>query len=172
MINYDLQKIRALFFDVDGVLSADTIGMHPNGEPMRTVNIKDGYALQHAVKCGLTIAIITGGKTESVRHRYEGLGITEVHLGVAVKIEKYRELKEKYGLKDEEILYMGDDVPDYEVMKECGLPCCPSDAASEIKEISMYISQNRGGMGCGRDVIEQVLKAQGMWMHNSKAFGW
>lgn len=172
MINYDLSKVRALFFDVDGVLSAETITMHPNGEPMRTVNIKDGYALQLAVKCGLVVAIITGGKTESVRHRYEGLGIQEVHLGVAVKIEKYMELKAKYGLQDDEILYMGDDIPDYEVMKECGLPCCPADAAPEIKELSVYISQRCGGMGCGRDVVEQVLKAQGHWMSTAKAFGW
>ncbi len=172
MINYDLKKIRALFFDVDGVLSTETIEMHPNGEPMRTVNIKDGYALQHAVKCGLIIAIITGGKTENMRIRYEGLGIKDVFLGVSVKIKKYNELKEAYGLKDEEILYMGDDVPDYEVMKECGLPCCPNDAATEIKEISTYISHREGGRGCVRDVVEQVLKAQGLWMHNSKAFGW
>lgn len=172
MINYDLKKIRALFFDVDGVLSTETIEMHPDGEPMRTVNIKDGYALQHAVKCGLKIAIITGGKTENMRIRYEGLGIKDVFLGVSVKIKKYNELKEAYGLKDEEILYMGDDVPDYEVMKECGLPCCPSDAAAEIKEISTYISHKEGGRGCVRDVVEQVLKAQGLWMHNSKAFGW
>lgn len=172
MINYDLKKIRALFFDVDGVLSTETIEMHPNGEPMRTVNIKDGYALQHAVKCGLKIAIITGGKTENMRIRYEGLGIKDVFLGVSVKIKKYNELKEAYGLKDEEILYMGDDVPDYEVMKECGLPCCPNDAATEIKEISTYISHREGGKGCVRDVVEQVLKAQGLWMHNSKAFGW
>jgi 3-deoxy-D-manno-octulosonate 8-phosphate phosphatase (KDO 8-P phosphatase) len=172
VINYDLKKIRALFFDVDGVLSTETIEMHPNGEPMRTVNIKDGYALQHAVKCGLKIAIITGGKTENMRIRYEGLGIKDVFLGVSVKIKKYNELKEAYGLKDEEILYMGDDVPDYEVMKECGLPCCPNDAATEIKEISTYISHREGGRGCVRDVVEQVLKAQGLWMHNSKAFGW
>jgi len=172
VINYDLKKIRALFFDVDGVLSTETIEMHPNGEPMRTVNIKDGYALQHAVKCGLIIAIITGGKTENMRIRYEGLGIKDVFLGVSVKIKKYNELKEAYGLKDEEILYMGDDVPDYEVMKECGLPCCPNDAATEIKEISTYISHREGGRGCVRDVVEQVLKAQGLWMHNSKAFGW
>ncbi|MBQ9640821.1 MAG: HAD-IIIA family hydrolase [Bacteroidaceae bacterium] len=172
MINYDLTKIRALFFDVDGVLSAETIPQHPDGEPMRTVNIKDGYALQHAVKQGLIIAIISGGRTKSVRKRYEGLGVKEVHLGVAVKIEKYRELKERLGLADEEILYMGDDIPDYEVMQQCGLPCCPADAAPEIKEISRYISQKKGGMGCGRDVLEQVLKAQGLWMHNAQAFGW
>lgn len=172
MINYDLTKIRAIFFDVDGVLSCETITQHPNGEPMRTVNIKDGYAIQHAVKCGLILAIITGGKTEAVRVRYEALGLKDVILGASVKIKTYEELKAKYNLKDEEILYMGDDIPDYEVMSLCGLPCCPADAAPEIKAISKYISHKNGGMGCGRDVVEQVLKAQGMWMNDNKAFGW
>ena len=136
MINYDLTKIRALFLDVDGVLSAETITQHPDGEPMRTVNIKDGYALQHAVKQGILIAIISGARVESVRKRYEGLGVKEIHLGAAVKIQKYEELKQRYGLQDEEILFMGDDIPDYEVMQQCGLPCCPADAAPEIKDIS------------------------------------
>ena len=172
MINYDLSKIRAMFFDVDGVLSCETITQHPNGEPMRTVNIKDGYAMQHAVKCGMIIAIITGGNTESVRKRYEGLGVKDVVLGAAVKVTVYDQLKEKYDLKDEEILYMGDDIPDYEVMKRCGLPCCPADACPEVKAVSRYVSHKNGGMGCGRDVMEQVLKAKGMWMNDAKAFGW
>lgn len=172
MINYDLKKIRAIFFDVDGVLSCETITQHPNGDPMRTVNIKDGYAMQFAVKCGLKLAIITGGKTEAVRIRYEALGLQDVILGAAVKIQVYNDLKAKYNLKDEEILYMGDDIPDYEVMQVCGLPCCPADAAPEIKAVSKYISHKNGGMGCGRDVVEQVLKAQGLWMKDSKAFGW
>lgn len=122
MINYDLTQIKALFFDVDGVLSAETIFLHPDGEPMRSVNIKDGYALQLAVKCGLHVAIITGGKTEAVRKRYEGLGIKDVYLGAAVKTREYKELLEKYNLKPEEVLYMGDDIPDYEVMQLVGLP--------------------------------------------------
>ncbi len=172
MINYDLTKIRAIFFDVDGVLSRETISQHPNGEPMRTVNIKDGYAMQHAVKCGLLIGIITGGNTEAVRIRYNGLGVKEVHLGAKVKMDIYESLLEKYGLADDEILYMGDDIPDYEVMCRCGLPCCPADAAPEIKAVSKYVSMRNGGEGCGRDVLEQVLKAQGLWMHNAAAFGW
>ncbi len=165
-------KIRAIVFDVDGVLSCETIYLHPNGEPMRSVNIKDGYALQFAVKCGMIVAIITGGKTEAVRKRYEGLGIKDVYLGAAVKINEYNQLKEKYQLADEEILYMGDDIPDYEVMQLCGCACCPADAAPEIKEISTYISHRNGGYGCGRDVVEQVLRAQGKWMSHEEAFGW
>ena len=172
MINYDLKKIKALAFDVDGVLSAATIFMHPDGEPMRSVNIKDGYALQLAVKMGLHVAIITGGKTEAVRKRYENLGVPDVHLGCAVKIKTYEEFLCKYGLKDEEVLYMGDDIPDYEVMRRAGCPCAPSDAAPEIKEVALYISHLKGGYGCGRDVVEQVLKAQGKWLKDEKAFGW
>ena len=172
MINYDLRKIRALIFDVDGVLSRQTISLHPNGEPMRTVNIKDGYALPHAVKCGMTMAIISGAKTEAVRKRYEGLGLKDIVLGAAVKIQAYEELLAKHGLTDEEVLYMGDDIPDYEIMRRVGVPCCPSDAAQEIKEISLYVSPCKGGEGCGRDVIEQVLKVQGKWMHDDTAFGW
>ncbi len=172
MINYDLKKIRAIFFDVDGVLSCETIPQHPNGDPMRTVNIKDGYAMQHAVKCGLILAIITGGRTEAVRIRYESLGIRDVVLGAAVKIKTYDELKAKYLLEDEQIAYVGDDIPDYEVLQHCGLPCCPADAAPEIKSVCTYISHKNGGQGCARDILEQILKAQNLWMHNSTAFGW
>ena len=134
-INYDLSRIKALAFDVDGVLSSTTVPLHPSGEPMRTVNIKDGYAIQLAVKKGIRIAIITGG------------------------------------LADDEILYMGDDVPDIEVMRECGLPCCPKDAVPEVKAVAKYISYAEGGHGCGRDVVEQVLKAHGIWLTDD-AFGW
>lgn len=172
MINYDLKKIKALVFDVDGVLSRETITMYPTGEPMRTVNIKDGYALQLAVKAGFHVAIITGARTEAVKVRYNGLGIKDVYTGASVKRDCFEELLLMYDLKPEEVLYMGDDIPDYEVMQMCGLPCCPSDAACEIKGISIYISPNRGGEGCGRDVIEQVMRAQGKWMDEANAFGW
>lgn len=171
-INYDLSRIKALAFDVDGVLSSTTVPLHPSGEPMRTVNIKDGYAIQLAVKKGIRIAIITGGRTEAVRIRFVGLGVTDLYMGSAVKIHDYRAFRDKYGLADDEILYMGDDVPDIEVMRECGLPCCPKDAAPEVKSVARYISHKEGGYGCGRDIVEQFLKVKGLWMADGKAFGW
>lgn len=171
IINYDLRRIRAVAFDVDGVLSASTVPLHPNGEPMRNVNIKDGYALQLAVKLGFHIAIITGGRTESVRMRFSNLGIPDVIMGSAVKIHDYRRFCSKYVLDDSEVLYMGDDIPDLEVLRTCGLPCCPADAVPEVKAACRYISELPGGAGCGRDVLEQVLKAHGLWL-TSEAFGW
>ncbi len=172
MINYDLKKIKALVFDVDGVLSRETISMYPSGEPMRTVNIKDGYALQLAVKAGFHVAIITGARTEAVRVRYKGLGIQDVYIGASIKRDCFEELMTMYELSSDEVMYMGDDIPDYEVMQMCGLPCCPADAAHEIKELSKYISPINGGEGCGRDVIEQIMRAQGKWMDEANAFGW
>lgn len=170
-INYDLTRIRALIFDVDGVLSCEVMPLHPSGEPMRTANVKDGYAMQLAVRQGFILAIITGGKTESVRQRFETLGIKDIYMGASVKINSYREIREKYDLRDEEILYMGDDVPDIEILSECGLPCCPKDAIPDVKNISLYISHCNGGYGCARDVIEQVLRVQDKWMMDD-AFGW
>ena len=172
MINYDLTQIKAILFDVDGVLSAETITMNDDGQPMRTMNIKDGYAIQLAVKRGLHIAIMTGGTTASIRHRYEGLGVQDIYLRCAVKLLVYEEYMKKYGLHDHEVIFVGDDIPDYEVMARCGCPCCPADACAEIKAVSRYISQRNGGYGVGRDIIEQVLKAQGKWMGDKTAFGW
>lgn len=172
MINYDLRKIKALLFDVDGVLSAETITMDAQGTPLRTVNIKDGYALQLAVKCGLHVGIITRASVQAIKVRFEGLGIQEVHLGCANKVAVYEDLLVRLGIRHEEVLYMGDDIPDYPVMRLCGCPCCPADAAPEIREASVYVSHLRGGYGCGRDVVEQVLRAQGKWMQDQKAFGW
>lgn len=159
-------------FDVDGVLSTSTIPMDNDGQPIRTLNIKDGYAVQLAVKKGLNIAIITGGKTEQIRRRYESLGVKHIYIGSSVKMKDYEDLLQKTGVTDDEVLYMGDDIPDYEIMLRVGLPCCPADAAPEIKAISKYVSPCMGGYGCGRDVIEQVLKAHGKWMDDKIAFGW
>ncbi len=170
-INYDLNKIKAFVFDVDGVLSCDVIPLHPNGDPMRTVNIKDGYALQLAVKKGYQVAIITGGYTEAVRIRFSRLGITHIYMKSAVKLKDYQDFLEKTGLQPEEVMYAGDDIPDYEVMKLVGLSVAPADAAPEIKRIAKYISHKDGGQGVARDVIEQTMKAQGVWM-GDEAFGW
>ena len=172
MINYDLGKIKAIVFDLDGVLSAETISLGVDGTPLRTVNIKDGYAIQLAIKMGLRIAIISGCKIEAVRKRYEGLGMEDIYLGASVKIKVYEEFKAKYGFEDEEVMFMGDDVPDLEVMRRVGCPVCPADACQEVKELSCYVSQHNGGYGCGRDVIEQTLRAQDKWLKDEKAFGW
>ncbi|MGI6223988.1 MAG: KdsC family phosphatase [Prevotella sp.] len=172
MINYDLKKIKAVVLDVDGVLSASTIGMDENGEPVRTLNIKDGYAIQLACKRGLIIAIMTGGHNESIKKRYGYLGVKEIFLNCAMKIETYEKFMKRHGLTDEEVIYIGDDVPDYQIMRRVGCPCCPSDACSDIKNISLYISQIEGGHGCVRDVLEQVLVAQDKWLGDEKAFGW
>ena len=172
MINYDLSKIKTVVFDVDGVLSRQTITLSSTGEPLRTVNIKDGYAIQLAQKVGLRIAILTGGNTEAIRKRYAGLGVEDIFMGCAVKVKTYEEFLQKYGIKHEEVIYVGDDIPDYEVMRLCGCPCCPADACSDIKDISLYISSRNGGDGVGRDVVEQVLRAQGKWLRDAKAFGW
>lgn len=172
MINYDLSQVKAIIFDVDGVLSSQTISMDAMGEPLRTINIQDGYAIQLAMKMGLRIVIITGGRTPNIKLRYEYLGVRDIYLGSAVKIEVYNAFLEKYGLSDSEVIYMGDDIPDYEIMCRCGCSCCPSDAAPDIKRISTYVSDRKGGDGCARDVIEQVLRAQDKWLSGAEAFGW
>ena len=170
-INYDLSKIKAFIFDIDGVLSTEIMTVHPNGEPMRSVNVKDGYALQLAVKQGYKIAILSGCRVDSVKKRFITLGIAYIYLASEVKINDFNNFVEQTKLNYDEIVYMGDDIPDYEVMIRVGLPCAPADAAPEIKNISKYISPYKGGEGCVRDVIEQVMKAQNLWM-NENAFGW
>ncbi|MBO5539313.1 MAG: HAD-IIIA family hydrolase [Prevotella sp.] len=172
MINYDLRKIKAVIFDIDGVLSASTVLMNNDGQPIRTINIKDGYAIQLAQKMGIRIAIMTGGRNEDIKLRYEYLGVEDIYLKCSIKIKTYEEFIAKYGLDDSEIIYVGDDIPDYEIMKRVGCPCCPGDACPEIKSICLYISNLNGGHGCGRDILEQVMKAQGKWLSDAKAFGW
>jgi 3-deoxy-D-manno-octulosonate 8-phosphate phosphatase (KDO 8-P phosphatase) len=174
MINFKelLPKVKAMVFDVDGVLAESQVLLHPSGEPMRTVSIKDGYALRYARLKNFPLAIITGGKTEAVYKRFAGLGIEDIHIDVHWKKEKLEEFIAKYKLDPATILYMGDDIPDYEAMQMVGIPVCPADAAQEIKDISVYISDKNGGEGCARDIIEQVMKAQGLWMKGQEAFGW
>ena len=160
MIPYDLTKIRAVIFDLDGVLSSETIPLGIDGTPLRTVNIKDGYAIQLAMKMGLRIAILSGCTIEAVRHRYEGLGMEDIFLGASVKIQVYERFLQQYGLKDEEVMFMGDDIPDLEVMRRVGCPVCPADACPEVKSVSCYVSQQKGGQGCDK------------WLSDERAFGW
>ena len=172
MIEYDLTKIKAVIFDVDGVLSANTVSMDSSGMPLRTLNIKDGYAIQLAVKMGIHLAIMTGGDSVAIRKRYEYLGMKDVFMKCAVKIETYERFLGEYGLHDNEVIYVGDDIPDYEIMRRVGCSCCPVDACEEIKNVSVYVSPYKGGYGCARDVLEQLLKAKGLWLSSEKAFGW
>lgn len=159
----DLMKVKAFAFDVDGVLSQQYVPMFPNGEPMRTANIRDGFALQLAVKLGYRIAIITGGKTEAIANRYQALGIEDVFMGVSEKLPVFNSWLEKHGLSADEVMYMGDDIPDLPVMRVVGLAVAPADAAEEVKAVSKYISDRNGGQGCVRDVVEQVLRVHNHW---------
>jgi 3-deoxy-D-manno-octulosonate 8-phosphate phosphatase (KDO 8-P phosphatase) len=161
----ELSKIKGFVFDVDGVLSHNVLTLSPDGDPVRTSNMKDGYAIMYAIRLGYPICIITGGRTQDTRGRLERLGITYVYMGTLDKVPCLNEFLSKSGLTADQILYMGDDIPDYNVMTKVGLAVCPNDAASEIKEISAYISDRNGGEGCVRDVIEQVLRSQGKWSH-------
>lgn len=172
MINYDLTIIKAIIFDVDGVLSKDTIVLDKSAEPLRSINTKDGYAIQFACKNDLIIGIITGADTEAVRKRYLNLGVKDIYMASKVKMNDYQKILKQYDLKPEQVIYVGDDIPDYQVLKSCGCPCCPADAVSDIKQICTYISHIKGGEGCARDIIEQVLRAQNKWLQESKAYGW
>ena len=164
-----LNQITTFVFDVDGVLTDGTISVTTTGEMLRTMNIKDGFALKTAVDKGYHVCVISGGSNEGVRLRLAGLGIKDIYLGAHHKTKTLREYLIAKNLKHKNVLYMGDDIPDLLVMKETGLPCCPQDAVPEIKAISAYISHKKGGKGCVRDVIEQVLKVQGKWVADAES---
>lgn len=155
--------IRTFVFDVDGVLTDGSLMLTEDGHMLRSMNIKDGYAMQHAVKKGYNVWIISGGRSEAVKMRLNKLGITQVHIGVESKKELLHEIATTTGQGYEGILYMGDDIPDHAAMQQCGLPCCPNDAVTEIRQVAKYISPYNGGKGCVRDVIEKVLKLNGDW---------
>ena len=160
-----LEHITTFVFDVDGVLTDGTVSVLTNGEMLRTMNVKDGYAIRSAVDKGYNLCIISGGKNEGVRIRLEGLGIKDIYLGAKNKIEQLDDYLTANDIKSENVLYMGDDIPDYEIMAAIGLPTCPNDAATEIKQISQYISPLGGGKGAVRDVIEKVMRSQGKWFN-------
>jgi len=157
------KQITTFVFDVDGVLTDGTLFVFDDGQFVRRMNIKDGFALQLAVKKGYRVAVISGGASDAVIQRLNRLGINDVFMQVTDKKGKLTEYAQQHNLKWSEVLFMGDDIPDYEVMKQVGLPCAPADAASEIRQIAKYIAQLPGGQGCVREVIEKVLKLNNNW---------
>lgn len=158
-----LNKVKAFAFDVDGVFTNGNVYLHPGGDLMRSMSTKDGYAVKYAVQQGFHIAIITGGASESVRKRFNNLGVTDVYLRSLDKFDDFQDFISKYNLAANSVLYMGDDLPDYTVMQAVGFATCPADAVPEIQAIAHYISARNGGSGCVRDVVEQVLRVQEKW---------
>lgn len=163
MLLEKLKTITTLIFDVDGVLTTGDVIASASGELLRTFNIKDGYALQLAVKKGYHVCIISGGSGQAMEKRFAGLGIPDVFLGVGNKVDVFQNYLDKYQLNAADVLYMGDDIPDLKVMQLVGIPTCPADASTDIKAISSYISPFNGGKTAVRDVIEKVMKIQGKW---------
>lgn len=172
MKNLDnIHRIKCFIFDYDGVISDGGVFMLPTGEGVRRSNVKDGYALHYAVKSGYIVSVISGGTGDNMRVRMKSLGVENVMLGVSYKLDKFEDFLIENDLQAEEVLYMGDDIPDYELVKAAGIGACPADACYEIKSIADYISPFKGGNGAVRDVIEQVMKIQDKWISDS-AFHW
>ncbi len=167
----DLVRVKAFLFDIDGVLSLQTINLNSFGVPNRTVNLRDGYAMQLAVRKGYYIGVISGSRSKEYQKRLKLLGVTDIYLNSRSKLDHFNIFLKKHNINKSDVLYMGDDIPDFEVMKEAGVAACPSDADSEIKQVADYISDKKGGEGCVRDVIEQVLRLHNNWM-DSDAFTW
>lgn len=171
-INHDLKKIKAVVFDVDGVLSPSTIPLAEDGVPRRMVNTKDGYAIQLAAKKGIKMAIITGAASPGIEPRFRALGINDIFSRVGQKLPCFMKWIADNGLTPDEVAYIGDDVPDYECMQAAALAVAPADAAVDILSIANYISPCTGGHGVARDFLEELMRAQGLWVLNTKAFGW
>ena len=166
-----LRSITTFIFDYDGVMTDGTVYMDSNGDPLRTSNVKDGYALQLASKLGYHLAVISGAVVTNITKRLNMLGVHDVFTGIPDKVVKLEEYMEQYGLRPEQIVYVGDDIPDLPVMRRVGVAACPADAAPEVREICHFISDRSGGCGCVRDIIEQTLKEQGRWM-TADAYSW
>ncbi len=171
-INYDLSKIKAIAFDVDGVLSPATVPMSAEGVPMRMANLKDGYAMQLAVKAGIKIAIITGANVQSITGRFSIIGVKDIYMGVSDKLPVFERWLAENDLKPEEVAYAGDDIPDMPVLRACGLPVAPRDGASEVKAIAKFVTRADGGYGVAREILEEVMRAQGLWLDKSNAYAW
>ncbi len=161
------RDIHTFIFDVDGVFTNSDILILEDGNLLRKMSVRDGYAVKRAIKAGYRICVITGGTSSGVISRLQGLGITDIYVGISDKLDTFEEFVTTYDIDTDGILYMGDDIPDYEAMRRVGLPCCPQDSANEIIEICQYISPKNGGDGCVRDVIEKVLKLHGKWLEES-----
>ena len=157
------KSIRTFVFDVDGVMTDGSVLVFETGEQVRRMSTRDGYSLQLAIKKGYRVIVISGGDSEGVRQRLQYLGITDIFLNIHDKVDLLRRYAQDHGLDEQDILYMGDDIPDYSPMNYVGLACAPADAAPEIKHIAAYISSFPGGQGCVRDVVEKVLKLNGHW---------
>ena len=170
-LNELLSQVTTFVFDYDGVMTDGTVFSDPNGYPWRATNVKDGYALQLAVKLGYKVAVISGAICPSMEVRMNSLGVSDVFTGATNKLLKLKEYVNRKGIDENKTVFMGDDIPDIEVMKEVGIPACPADAVPEVKEISKFISERPGGKGAVRDIIEQTLKAQGKWM-TEEAYSW
>lgn len=167
-----LKYITTFIFDYDGVMTDGKVYLLNKGDAIRTGNVRDGYAMQYAIKMGYRVVIISGGRAEGVYKRLEVLTVKDVFMGVCDKLELYKKYVKDSKLKKQEILFIGDDIPDYKLMKEAGLSACPADAAEEIKSVAAYISPLKGGEGCVRDIIEQTLKVQEKWFDEKEAFVW
>lgn len=164
-----MNDISTFIFDVDGVLTDGKVHVTTTGEMLRIMSIKDGYALKTAVDAGYNVVVISGGSNEGVKIRLQNLGVKDVFLATPDKVVTFKKYISEKNIAPEACLFMGDDIPDYLIMQEVGLPVCPQDAAPEIKKISKYISHINGGNGCARDVIEQIMKVQGKWMQQFNA---
>lgn len=163
-IDYDLSTLRGVAFDVDGVLSPSTVPMDSHGVPQRMTNLKDGYALQLAVKCGISIAIITGADSETIAQRFRGLGITDIYLKTKDKLPVLQDWMGRRGLETHEVAFVGDDIPDIESMQNVGLPVAPADADPDVKDVACFITRASGGYGVARELLAEILKAKGLWM--------
>ena len=159
-----MNDITTFVLDVDGVLTDSSVHITSTGEMLRTMNIRDGYAMKAAVESGFHVCIISGGSNEGVRIRLQNLGISDIYLAASDKVKTLASFCEQHKIDKMQVLYMGDDIPDYHVMQVVGLPVCPQDAAPEIKALSKYVSHKNGGRGAVRDVIEQVMRVQGKWL--------
>lgn len=172
-IDYDLTKIRGIAFDVDGVLSPATVPMDANGIPSRMANLRDGYSMVQAVKHGYLLALISGADTESVRRRFEAIGLSpdDMYLGSLDKVTALEQWMQRHSLLPEEVAFVGDDIPDIEPMRRVGLAVCPADAVTDVLPVASYISPANGGYGVARDLIEEIMKAQGTWVVTTEAYG-